>query len=60
MQRIAREQGVPFLDYSDHPISHDRANFYNASHLNRMGSEGFSRVLAHDLGRLGIIRRRAD
>ncbi len=60
MQQIAREQGVPFLDYSDHPISHDRANFYNASHLNRAGSAGFTRVLAHDLRRMGIIPKRTE
>lgn len=60
MQRIAQEQAVPFLDYSDHPISHDRANFYNASHLNQFGSASFTRLLAHDLHQLGIVTKHAE
>ena len=46
---IARRYTLPFLDYSDHPLSHDKSNFYNASHLHRAAAELFSTQLAQDV-----------
>ncbi len=43
---------IPFLDYSDDPISRDTAYFYNSEHLNRTGAEMFTRKLAADIKRL--------
>jgi hypothetical protein len=40
---------VPFLDYSNDPISFDKKYFYNSSHMNRMGAELFTRELAQAL-----------
>ena len=38
-----------FLDYSDDYLCAQKEYFYNASHLNKKGSEIFTRKLAHDL-----------
>ena len=38
-----------FLDYSDHPMASDRANFYDCGHLNARGAERFSEAFANDL-----------
>jgi hypothetical protein len=38
-----------FLDYSKDNINYDKQYFYNATHLNKSGSNLFSQNLAHDL-----------
>lgn len=48
-QKIASKHQVTFLDYSDNEICKDKANFYNASHLNNTGSDTFSKIFASDL-----------
>ena len=53
---IARKYDIPILDYNYNPISYDTAYFYNAMHLNKMGSELFSIKLAHDIDSLGILK----
>lgn len=40
---------VPFLDYSDNPICLKKEYFYNSTHLNKIGSDLFSAILAKDL-----------
>lgn len=40
---------VPFLDYSNDPMSSDTSYFYNSEHLNKNGSEVFTRKLAKDM-----------
>jgi hypothetical protein len=52
----ARANGLPLLDYSDDPICLQQDLFYNSNHMNRKGSELFSRQLAHDL-RLNMSER---
>jgi hypothetical protein len=46
---FASAHNIPFLDYSDCRLSHEKDNFFNTSHLNNNGAERFSRMLAHDL-----------
>jgi hypothetical protein len=46
---IADENNVLFLDYSESTFSKNRDYFYNASHLNRTGSELFTQKLASDI-----------
>lgn len=48
-QSYADRYGCDILNYIYDSISYDTLNFYNASHLNRRGSELFSTKLAHDL-----------
>lgn len=52
---IADRHNIPFLDYSNDPISFDTLNFYNSMHLNAHGADLFSAKLAHDLDSLGLI-----
>lgn len=46
--------GIPFLDYSDLPITADSTFFRDPYHLNGKGSEVFCDTLARDLKRLGL------
>ena len=52
---IAIYNNVPFLDYTNDPISYDTSYFYNNMHLNAQGADLFTIKLAHDLDSLGII-----
>lgn len=54
---LAEKYHMPLLDYSDSYLSQDTMYFYNATHLNRKGSELFSIQLAHDLDSLNLIER---
>ncbi len=47
---IAERHHVPFLDYTDSPLSMNRDLFYNAQHLNARGAEIFSEDVAKKLG----------
>ena len=55
---LSHRHGLTWLDYTHSPLCHDTANFYNATHLNALGADRFSRLLAHDLDSLGLGRRR--
>lgn len=46
---IAGEYHIPVLDYYYSPIGLDSSFFYNPSHLNKKGSEAFTRELCEDL-----------
>jgi hypothetical protein len=48
-QNLGQAYQIPFLDYSQIPLSKERKYFYNSEHLNRSGAELFSEILAHDL-----------
>lgn len=52
---IADKYDIDFLDYSLDPISYDKNNFYNATHLNKKGSELFSTELANRLKTMNIL-----
>lgn len=47
---------APILDYNYDEICYDTNYFYNATHLNKKGSELFSIKLAHDIDSLGILK----
>lgn len=53
--QFAERYNVPLLDYTHTPICSDTTYFYNASHLNRYGSQLFTKQLAHDLDSLGLV-----
>jgi hypothetical protein len=46
---LSKKYNIPFFDYSDDSISHNRSYFYNSGHLNKKGSRLFSGKLASDL-----------
>lgn len=48
-QTFSAKYNIPFLDYSDDPISYDKKYFYNASHLNVTGAEIFTSKLISDI-----------
>ncbi len=52
---VADEYNVRILNYLEDEMCSDTAYFYNAMHLNKRGSEKFSRILAHDLDSIGLI-----
>jgi hypothetical protein len=54
---IAGNHDVTFLDYTDSPISRNRAYFYNAQHLNEQGAAVFSEDLALKLRERSAVSR---
>jgi hypothetical protein len=46
---LSNKHNLLFLDYSDDILCKQKEYFYNASHLNKKGSEIFTRKLARDL-----------
>jgi hypothetical protein len=51
-QGIAKENNIPILDYSGWDVCLDTRYYYNPSHLNKLGSDLFTRQLCHDLDSL--------
>ncbi|MBQ9639483.1 MAG: hypothetical protein IJV22_08000 [Bacteroidales bacterium] len=54
---IAVRHNLPLLTYTDNSMCCDTANFYNATHLNALGANRFSRMLAHNLNSMGIVSK---
>ena len=52
---IAKECGVPVLDYLQVPVFEDSTLFIDSVHLNKKGAKVFSDSLAHDIMRLGLF-----
>lgn len=48
-QYFSKKYNFPFLDYSSDSLSLNKARFYNSTHLNKEGSEIFTRRLANDI-----------
>jgi hypothetical protein len=46
---IADRNGLPYLDYSDHPLTSKKEYFYNSQHLNMTGANIFTAVFCDDL-----------
>ncbi|GEM_PF-361708 len=46
---LSEKHDIPFFDYSDSLISYRKELFYNTQHLNKKGSELFTRQLIEDL-----------
>jgi len=51
---LAKKENVHFINYVDEPLCSDTANFYNAMHLNKIGAEMFTKMLAEDLEKLNL------
>ena len=51
---VAAKNDIPFLDYSNSEFSKDTKYFYNSEHLNKTGSQLFSKKLADDLLKLQL------
>jgi hypothetical protein len=47
--RYSKKYNIPFLDYSDDEICYKKEYFYNASHLNKTGSDLFMQKFIRDL-----------
>lgn len=48
-EALAKKYNIPFLNYSDDELCYKKEFFYNASHLNKRGSQLFTEKLAKDL-----------
>ena len=59
-REICDRYDVPLWDYSDSPISRNRAYFYNSQHLNADGAKVFSRDLARRLIEIGMLNATRD
>jgi hypothetical protein len=46
---IAKKHNIPFLNYSNNVISHDKSLFYNTLHLNKKGADIFTEKFVIDL-----------
>jgi hypothetical protein len=46
---ISQKNNLSFYDYSNDSMVNNKSLFYNSMHLNRTGSQMFSKKLAHDL-----------
>lgn len=46
---LANQYNIPYLRYQDHPICRDTAMFNTPPHLNRIGAEEFSKMVADTL-----------
>ena len=49
IKKYARDNDIPFLDYSQDTLGNSKQYFYNAFHLNKKGSEIFTSMLANDV-----------
>ena len=54
-QRLADRYGIPILDYTYSELCYDTTYFFNALHLNARGADLFSKTLAHDIKKLGLL-----
>ena len=53
--RFAQKYDIPILDYTYDELSSDSNFFYNATHLNKVGADIFSKKVSEDIKQLGII-----
>lgn len=53
-QKLAQENHLIFLDYTEDTLSYSKKYFYNGGHLNTRGSQIFSQKLASDLKAKGV------
>ena len=54
-KEYSTKYNIPIIDYSDDPMCREIKYFYNSTHLNKSGSELFSKKLARDLKNQGHI-----
>lgn len=53
---FSEKYNVPFLDYSNDSICYHKDYFYNTMHMNRRGSELFTKKLAKDLIQYELLK----
>ncbi len=53
---LSKELSIPFFDFSDSDISHDKKFFYNCEHLNKTGAEQLTRQLCDTIKKYNLIR----
>lgn len=49
---LSEKYNIPLLDYNNDSLSHHKKYFYNSQHLNKTGSELFTKKLCNDLKKL--------
>lgn len=48
-KQLANKYSIRFIDFSSDPISYNKKYFYNSQHLNKFGSEIFTKKLVNDI-----------
>jgi hypothetical protein len=56
INKIKNKHHLTFIDYSKDSLCFDKKYFYNATHLNTLGSDIISTKIGKDLVRLGFLR----
>ncbi len=51
-KNMAKKHDIPYLDYSKDPLTLDKKYFYNATHMNKIGTDLFNKTLVSDLKKL--------
>ena len=54
-KKYSKQYQIPFYDFSNDSISYQKKYFYNASHLNKVGSQLFTRKLIETLKNYNIF-----
>jgi hypothetical protein len=55
-KELATQYNIPFYDYSDDALSYQKKYFYNVEHLNRIGSELFTRKFIDTLKKSDLLK----
>ena len=55
LTEVAKRHNVRFLRYDGISLGQTKANFYKYDHLNSLGAEKFSRILAEDIKKLNLL-----
>ena len=55
-RNLSAKYQVPFYDYSNDPMSYDQKYFFNAEHLNKLGSDLFTQKLVDTLRHSGLLK----
>ena len=56
-KKFSRDYQIPFYDYSNDSISYQKKYFYNATHLNKYGSELFTKKITDTLKESAILKK---
>ena len=56
-KKFSKDYQIPFYDYSNDSISYQKKYFYNASHLNKYGSELFTKKFVDTLKGSAILKK---
>jgi len=59
-KKFSNEYQIPFYDFSNDSISYHKKYFYNASHLNNIGSQLFTKELIDTLKYSVVLRTKSN